>query len=189
MMIRYHEEQLWSDKIRSASTILTSSIVIFNVIFFLGMQTFVESRRRQRLVDKFGDLLVKQTQEEDKKLDNGIIQPSMKKFETLEKKMDQLLKISTGTFTGDLENMTSSYDSSKVETVEGPMHNDSNKKSRNNKELPMTREELGDLKNQHTRKPIELTRDEFDNIIVISALLGASVGLFISVMVTKIFSR
>ncbi|RHZ86235.1 hypothetical protein Glove_53g17 [Diversispora epigaea] len=182
MMVRYHEEQLWSDKIRSASNIVTSSIVIFNVIFFLGMQTFVESRRRQKLVDRFEGLLIKQTKERDEKLDNEIIQPSTKKFEILNKKMDKLLQVSM------VEGSTSSE-----------IHNNNNNNNlNNNSELPMTEEELKSFmddfekpldESQRTRKPIKLTRDEFDNIMLISALLGASVGLLISVMVNEIFNR
>ncbi|CAG8452656.1 7406_t:CDS:2 [Diversispora eburnea] len=167
MMVRYHEEQLWSDKIRSASNILASSIVIFNVIFFLGMQTFVESRRRKKLVDRFESLLIKQTQERDEKLDNGIIQPSTKNFEILNKKMDNLLQIST---TGLHDNLSMVEGSTKLKSFMDDF------------EKPLD-------DNQRTKKPIELTRDEFDNIILISTLLGASIGLLIGVMANEIFNR
>ncbi|CAG8441579.1 16402_t:CDS:2 [Acaulospora morrowiae] len=141
IMLRYHEEQVWSDKIRSASTYVTIALMMLNVILFIGVQT--------------------------------------KRLETLEEKIGQLLQLSTNLFYKNSENNTNTFDVG-------------------NSELPMTEEEIKSFmddfekpvdSSQRVRKPIKLTRDEFDNIILISALLGASIGLLISVMVTELFSR
>lgn len=54
---RYQEEQLWSDKIRRVSTYGTISLMALNVVLFLLIQLVLEPRKRQRLLDRFGDML------------------------------------------------------------------------------------------------------------------------------------
>lgn len=49
---RYHEEQVWSDKIRSLSTYGSLGITGANVFLFLLAVVLVEPWRRKRLVDK-----------------------------------------------------------------------------------------------------------------------------------------
>lgn len=49
---RYHEEQVWSDKIRSLSTYGSLAITGANVLVFLLAVILVEPWRRRRLVDK-----------------------------------------------------------------------------------------------------------------------------------------
>ncbi|CAG8446181.1 3525_t:CDS:2 [Acaulospora colombiana] len=179
MMLRYHEEQVWSDKIRSASTYVTIALMMLNVILFIGVQTIFEPRKRQKLTSQFEELLVNKTREEEDKLENGLFHPFIKRLEMFEEKIGQLLQLSTKMLYKSPENNTNTPDV-------------------NNSELPMTEEEIKSFMDdfekpvddsQRARKPVKLTRDEFDNIILISALLGASIGLLISVMVTEIFSR
>lgn len=50
---RYHEEQIWSDKIRRASTYGTWVLMGFNVILFIVVQLGLEPWKRRRLVGSF----------------------------------------------------------------------------------------------------------------------------------------
>lgn len=62
---RYHEEQIWSDKIRRASTYGTWILMGFNVFLFIVVQLGLEPWKRKRLVGSFEDK-VKQALEDDK---------------------------------------------------------------------------------------------------------------------------
>ena len=53
ILTRYHEEQIWSDKIRSASTWVTWALMGFNVFLFVVVQLGLEPWRRRRLVGGF----------------------------------------------------------------------------------------------------------------------------------------
>lgn len=48
---RYHEEQVWSDKIRSVSTWASLVVLGANLIVFVGAIAFVEPWKRKRLVE------------------------------------------------------------------------------------------------------------------------------------------
>ncbi|KAG4304025.1 hypothetical protein PORY_002548 [Pneumocystis oryctolagi] len=50
MLTRYHEEQIWSDKIRRASTWGTWGLIGLNIILFLIIQLGLEPRKRRALV-------------------------------------------------------------------------------------------------------------------------------------------
>ena len=50
---RYHEEQIWSDKIRRASTWGTFALMGVNVVLFIVVQIGLEPWRRKRLVRGF----------------------------------------------------------------------------------------------------------------------------------------
>lgn len=52
---RYHEEQIWSDKIRRASTYGTWGLMAFNVLLFIVVQLGLEPWKRRRLVGSFED--------------------------------------------------------------------------------------------------------------------------------------
>ncbi|KAI8060664.1 mitochondrial distribution and morphology family 33, partial [Gilbertella persicaria] len=53
IMERYHEEQLWSDKIRSVSTYGTWALMVVNLVLFVMVQTVFEPHKRKRLTDRF----------------------------------------------------------------------------------------------------------------------------------------
>lgn len=82
IMERYHEEQLWSDKIRSVSTYGTWALMVVNLLLFVAVQTVFEPRKRKRLTDRFEELLVAKVNEEEEKF-KGV-------FEALDEK-DRLL--------------------------------------------------------------------------------------------------
>lgn len=51
---RYHEEQVWSDKIRSASTYGSMIVLGVNVIVFLSAIVIVEPWKRKKLAEELG---------------------------------------------------------------------------------------------------------------------------------------
>lgn len=55
ILSRYHEEQIWSDKIRRMSTWGTWGLMGVNIFLFLVIQILVEPWRRARLVKGFED--------------------------------------------------------------------------------------------------------------------------------------
>ncbi|KAG9069154.1 sensitivity to high expression protein she9 [Linnemannia hyalina] len=57
IMERYHEEQVWSDKIRAASTYGTWGLIGMNIMAFLMVQGFVEPRRRRKQVERYEELV------------------------------------------------------------------------------------------------------------------------------------
>jgi hypothetical protein len=54
---RYHEEQLWSDKIRGASTYGTLALMFINVVLFIAVQTIFEPRKREKLTQRIERML------------------------------------------------------------------------------------------------------------------------------------
>lgn len=64
ILTRYHEEQIWSDKIRSASTWVTWALMGFNVFLFVVVQLGLEPWRRRRLVGGFEEKVREVIQEE-----------------------------------------------------------------------------------------------------------------------------
>lgn len=71
ILSRYHEEQVWSDKIRRMSTWGTWGLMGVNVLLFLVFQILVEPWRRKRLVKGFEDKVVEALEKE--KVLNGAI--------------------------------------------------------------------------------------------------------------------
>ncbi|EXJ78623.1 hypothetical protein A1O1_09024 [Capronia coronata CBS 617.96] len=55
ILARYHEEQIWSDKIRQMSTWGTWGLMGLNVLLFVVFQIAIEPWRRKRLVEGFQD--------------------------------------------------------------------------------------------------------------------------------------
>lgn len=53
ILTRYHEEQIWSDKIRRTSTWGTFLLMIVNIVFFLVFQLLLEPWKRRRLTSSF----------------------------------------------------------------------------------------------------------------------------------------
>lgn len=51
ILSRYHEEQIWSDKIRSLSTTFSLSITVINVLVFLLAIVLVEPYKRAKVVE------------------------------------------------------------------------------------------------------------------------------------------
>jgi sensitive to high expression protein 9 len=68
ILARYHEEQIWSDKIRRASTWGTWGLMGFNVLLFVVVQLGLEPWKRKRLVGGFEEKVREVIKEENEKL-------------------------------------------------------------------------------------------------------------------------
>lgn len=64
ILARYHEEQIWSDKIRRMSTWGTWGLMGVNVLLFLVFQVGVEPWRRKRLVKAFEEKVLEALERE-----------------------------------------------------------------------------------------------------------------------------
>lgn len=64
ILARYHEEQIWSDKIRRMSTWGTWGLMGVNILLFLVFQIGVEPWRRKRLVKGFEDKVMEALERE-----------------------------------------------------------------------------------------------------------------------------
>lgn len=64
ILTRYHEEQIWSDKIRRMSTWGTWGLMGVNVLLFLIFQVAVEPWRRKRLVKGFEEKVMEALEKE-----------------------------------------------------------------------------------------------------------------------------
>lgn len=64
ILSRYHEEQVWSDKIRRMSTWGTWGLMGVNVLLFLIFQVAVEPWRRKRLVKGFEEKVIEALEKE-----------------------------------------------------------------------------------------------------------------------------
>ena len=64
ILARYHEEQIWSDKIRRMSTWGTWGLMGVNVLLFLVFQIAVEPWRRKRLVRGFEEKVMEALEKE-----------------------------------------------------------------------------------------------------------------------------
>lgn len=76
---RYHEEQIWSDKIRRMSTWGTWGLMGVNVVLFLAVQFAFEPWRRRRLVNGFEEKVI-----EALSLEKERNSPVVQKDETIE---------------------------------------------------------------------------------------------------------
>ncbi|KAI7956447.1 hypothetical protein MJO28_003542 [Puccinia striiformis f. sp. tritici] len=59
ILTRYHEEQVWSDKIRALSTTFSLSITLINVLVFLAAIVLVEPYKRLKVVSEVEERIVK----------------------------------------------------------------------------------------------------------------------------------
>jgi sensitive to high expression protein 9 len=75
ILARYHEEQVWSDKIRSASTYGSLTALALNLLVFVVAIVFVEPWKRRRLALTFEKKIEEMGME-----NKGIIEESMKEI-------------------------------------------------------------------------------------------------------------
>ncbi|KAH3679561.1 hypothetical protein WICMUC_000894 [Wickerhamomyces mucosus] len=90
ILTRYHEEQIWSDKIRRTSTWGTFGLMGMNILLFLVFQLLLEPWKRRRLVGNFEEK-VYQALDENSKLHD-------QKLDIMKEKVENLTKSDNGTF-------------------------------------------------------------------------------------------
>ncbi|CAJ0826383.1 8073_t:CDS:1 [Entrophospora sp. SA101] len=191
--MRYHEEQVWSDKIRSASTYGTISLILLNFILFICVQTVFEPRKRQKLADKFEELLIVRSNEEEGRLKNDIFQLLKEQLQKLEKRFNELLNVSTIT-TATLPSSLISNEPKDI-IIEQETAVKDNEQGVNNNPDEIEAINYSDssstlnLIKQNNPKIVHLSTDELENITIISAILGASVGILLSLAFNEIFRR
>ncbi|OAL33562.1 hypothetical protein AYO20_07248 [Fonsecaea nubica] len=76
ILARYHEEQIWSDKIRQMSTWGTWGLMGLNVLLFLIFQVVLEPWRRKRLVKGFEEKVEMALKEREEETKMAIVQPN-----------------------------------------------------------------------------------------------------------------
>ncbi|KAJ2842456.1 sensitivity to high expression protein she9 [Coemansia erecta] len=67
---RYHEEQIWSDKIRRASTYGTWAVLIMNILALFLAQAIFEPRKRRKIIDGVDERLGQAMQQQQEKIDD-----------------------------------------------------------------------------------------------------------------------
>ncbi|EMG50889.1 hypothetical protein G210_0138 [Candida maltosa Xu316] len=87
ILTRYHEEQIWSDKIRRSSTWGTWILMGINVMLFVVATLIVEPWKRKKLVHAFEDK-VKQVLVGISQNDEVILEPILEKLEPSDGKID-----------------------------------------------------------------------------------------------------
>lgn len=86
LLNRYHEEQLWSDKIRSASTYGSLGALALNLVVFILAIVVVEPWKRKRLGETFEQRLVVLERE-----NQSLMRDSMQKLEEHFENQEQIL--------------------------------------------------------------------------------------------------
>ncbi|EXJ63480.1 uncharacterized protein A1O5_11529 [Cladophialophora psammophila CBS 110553] len=76
ILARYHEEQIWSDKIRQMSTWGTWGLMGINVLLFLIFQIVLEPWRRKRLVKGFEEKVELALKEREEETKTAALQPN-----------------------------------------------------------------------------------------------------------------
>ncbi|KIW33356.1 uncharacterized protein PV07_00213 [Cladophialophora immunda] len=76
ILARYHEEQIWSDKIRQMSTWGTWGLMGINVLLFLIFQVVLEPWRRKRLVKGFEEKVELALKEKEEETKMAVVQPN-----------------------------------------------------------------------------------------------------------------
>ncbi|GAA6028674.1 hypothetical protein JCM8097_007341 [Rhodosporidiobolus ruineniae] len=87
---RYHEEQVWSDKIRSLSTYGSLAITSLNVLLFIITLILIEPWRRRKLVERVEERLRSNTQEGHDST-NAKLESFNKLLQDAQAKLDELL--------------------------------------------------------------------------------------------------
>jgi sensitive to high expression protein 9 len=90
---RYHEEQVWSDKIRSASTYGSLAVLGLNVLIFLMATIFVEPWKRRKLATTFE----KKVDEMDAKNSVVIGEAMTALHERLDRQQEALIQLALAT--------------------------------------------------------------------------------------------
>lgn len=71
ILARYHEEQVWSDKIRSASTYGSLVALGLNMLVFISAILVVEPWKRRRLAQTFEDKIMELSKDNERRLDES----------------------------------------------------------------------------------------------------------------------
>lgn len=111
ILARYHEEQVWSDKIRSASTYGSLAALALNMLVFIMAIIVVEPWKRRRLAQTFEAKLQELSAENQTRLDT-----SMQSINSIISGQEELIR----TFRNDVLDKLVSLDEKAENIVEPP---------------------------------------------------------------------
>ncbi|KAF8461407.1 Mdm33 family-domain-containing protein, partial [Kalaharituber pfeilii] len=175
ILTRYHEEQIWSDKIRSASTWVTWVLMGFNVFLFVIVQLGLEPWRRRRLVGGFEEKVREVIKEESSRsalfrLEHPTAEPDHEVTEVLE---DDALPVEAGEELHVTELPEEQL--TKQEDVEGTAQKEAelSRKGVLSQKAGLCRENFSGL---FSEQVISVRRIDLTKIAVKSAAVGAVVG-------------
>ncbi|KAF9816896.1 hypothetical protein IEO21_03770 [Rhodonia placenta] len=89
---RYHEEQAWSDKIRSASTYGSLAVMGVNMLVFLLAIVFIEPWKRRRLAQTF-ERKVEEMSAQSAELLESKAEALAKRFEGQDRLLSQIMEM------------------------------------------------------------------------------------------------
>lgn len=92
---RYHEEQVWSDKIRSVSTYGSLAALVANLVVFVLAIVLVEPWKRKRLAETFERRVVEMSEQTREVVGDGMKELE-EHFEKQEKVLAQLASVALG---------------------------------------------------------------------------------------------
>lgn len=110
ILARYHEEQIWSDKIRSASTYGSLAALGLNLVVFILAIVLVEPWKRRRLAQTFEKKIEEMSIENTAMVEGGMTNLA-RHFVMQEKLLSEMI-----------EKTTSSSSQNLKATAEGPAH-------------------------------------------------------------------
>lgn len=91
ILARYHEEQVWSDKIRSASTYGSLAALGLNMVVFILAIIVVEPWKRRKLAQTFGEK-IEEMNTENMAMVEGNMTNLTKQFLKQEKLLSEMIK-------------------------------------------------------------------------------------------------
>jgi len=107
ILARYHEEQVWSDKIRSASTYGSLAALGLNMLVFIMAILVVEPWKRRRLAQTFEDKVEQLSVANALRLDEA-----MEKIESKFGKQEELLSVLQGELVRHVEKLEQAHNDS-----------------------------------------------------------------------------
>ncbi|KAH9821482.1 Mdm33 family-domain-containing protein [Melampsora americana] len=93
ILSRYHEEQVWSDKIRSLSTTFSLSITLINVLVFLAAIVLVEPYKRAKVIEGVENRMIARDEAKTDLMDEALKEVSKQLQETDFKLLSLLEKL------------------------------------------------------------------------------------------------
>lgn len=79
ILARYHEEQIWSDKIRRAGSMTSAAVIAMNMLVFVAAVIFVEPWKRRRMVEAFEERVERMDASNREAIDAAVVSLSSRK--------------------------------------------------------------------------------------------------------------
>lgn len=169
ILARYHEEQIWSDKIRRMSTWGTWGLMGVNVLLFVIFQVGVEPWRRKRLVSGFEEK-VKEAIEREMRSGVSLMAGAVNDHETHDQRILHSEPLAESEPAPEPPSSTSPL------TTINPLSSLKPLSPSPNSDLPLMENYKSRLKDLFSTKPITLKKRDLTTIALESAAAGAVTG-------------